>query len=82
MSLKVDIVSPEKVLYSEEVNSVQVPGTKGRFEILVNHAPIISSLAEGSIVCRGKEEFTLDIKGGFLEMSANRVTSCVETEGK
>lgn len=81
MSLKVDIVSPEKILYSEEVNSVQVPGAKGWFEILVNHAPIISSLAEGSIVCRGKEEYTLDIKGGFLEMSANSVTICVETEG-
>ena len=82
MNLNVDIVSPEKVLYSEEVESVQVPGTKGRFEILVNHAPIISSLTEGIIISRGKKDFSLEIKGGFLEMSANRVTICVETEGK
>ena len=56
MSLKVDIVSPEKILYSEEVNSVQVPGAKGRFEILVNHATIISSLAEGFVARSGKKQ--------------------------
>ena len=82
MKLNVDVVSPEKTLYSGIIDSIQVPGVRGRFEILVNHAPIISSLAAGKIVCQGKDKFTLEITGGFLEMSNNKVTVCVETKEK
>ena len=52
--MKVIIVSPEKVLYQGEASSVVVPGEKGRFEILDHHAPIISTLTKGTVVCRGK----------------------------
>lgn len=48
MSLNLKIVSPEKVVYEGAVERVVVPGTSGEFEILVNHAPIISTLERES----------------------------------
>jgi len=77
-SLQVVIVSPEKQLFSDYAEGVIVPGEMGRFEILKNHAPIISTLSEGTIVCKGKENFQLHVKGGFIEVAHNRVSICVE----
>lgn len=78
--LKLKIVSPEKVVYQGEVNSVLVPGTLGSFEILTDHAPIVSSLTEGHVeyddANAGKKQF--DIHGGFVEVQKNVVTLCVE----
>lgn len=56
MQLSLTIVSPEETLFDGEVMSVQVPGVLGRFEILENHAPIISSLTSGDIVYKTKSE--------------------------
>lgn len=53
-----EIVSPEAQLFSGEVESVTVPGASGSFQILNNHAPIVSTLVEGSIKIQGK--ITLD----------------------
>ena len=61
--MKVTIVSPERVLFKGEADGVKVPGEKGRFEILKGHAPIISTLAAGEVVCSGAEPFTLAVKG-------------------
>ena len=47
--LRLKIVSPEKIVFNGEVQSVTVPGTAGEFEILVDHAPIISSLEKGKV---------------------------------
>lgn len=76
--LQVNIVSPEKTLYAGKAESVTVPGTKGCFEILKNHAPIISTLSAGIVVCRGTEEFSIQITGGFVEVTRNEVSVCVE----
>ena len=76
--MKVIIVSPEKTLYSGEVEGVEVPGENGRFEVLNNHAPIISSLTAGAVICRGAEPFTLEISGGFIEVARNEISICVE----
>ena len=46
--MKVEIITPEKKLYSGEANLVKVPGTKGSFEILTKHAPLISTLEKGT----------------------------------
>ena len=69
--LSLSIVSPEKEIYNGEVESVTLPGTIGTFTILPQHAPIVSSLREGKVtyVPEGGEEQTLDIKGGFVELS-------------
>ena len=79
MSLFLKIVSPSKEVYSGDVDSVVVPGTNGKFEILTSHAPIISSLEAGSVIyqdSKGKHE--LSINTGFVEVQKNRVTLCVE----
>ena len=71
-----EIITPEKTIFTGEVRLVQVPGTKGSFEILHNHAPIISSLQEGVvrlITNEGKEK-NIDINGGVIEAKNNRIT--------
>ena len=80
MSLKLKIVSPERIEFEGEVKRVVVPGMLGQFEILVNHAPIISSLVKGRVeyLQTGGEQSTLDIIGGFVEVQKNVVSVCVE----
>ena len=73
--LKLKIVSPEKVEFTGEVESVKVPGTMGIFEILNNHAPIISTLQKGIVEYDGQQ---LPILGGFVEVQKNEVSLCVE----
>lgn len=78
MSLYAEILSPERSLYSAEVEGVTVPGEQGRFEILTGHAPIISTLTSGEVVCRGNSPMTVRVKSGFVEVVNNHVTVCVE----
>ncbi len=78
--LQLKIVSPERIEFEGEVVSVLVPGMLGQFEILVNHAPIISSLDKGRVVYAlpDGEKKTLDIHGGFVEVQKNVVSLCIE----
>lgn len=78
--LHLSIVSPEKEVYNGEVESVTLPGTIGAFTILPHHAPIVSSLRAGklSYVPEGGEEQSLDIEGGFVELSGGVVSACVD----
>lgn len=78
--LKLKIVSPEKVVFDGEIEKVSVPGTKGAFEILQNHAPIISSLTDGKVEYTAADgnSGTLDIHGGFVAVKKNEVSLCVE----
>lgn len=77
--LKLKIISPEKVVYTGEVENVTVPGSLGSFEILTDHAPIISSLEEGKVEYTTKAgRKQLEIKGGFVEVKKNEVSLCVE----
>jgi F-type H+-transporting ATPase subunit epsilon len=70
-----EIITPEKKLFSGEVTSVKLPGTNGEFEILNNHAPIISTLGKGKIRLTTKEKNTekFDINGGVIEMQKNKM---------
>ena len=77
--MKLTIVTPEKTIYDGEAISVAVPGTKGAFEVLDNHAPIISSLQSGLITVKtadGVQEFT--VRSGFIEVARNSVSICAE----
>lgn len=76
--MKVVIVSPEKTLFNGEAIGVIVPGELGYFEILQDHAPIISTLSQGVVVLRGVENFEFPIIGGFVEVAHNEVSLCVE----
>ena len=77
--LHLEIFSPEKEIFSGEVEHVTLPGTMGSFTILPQHAPIISSLQEGVLlyVTDKGEERTEQVKGGFVEMNGNKVSVCV-----
>lgn len=80
MGLHLRIVSPVRVEYDGDIESIVVPGTQGQFEILKEHAPIISSLEEGTVVYRtaGGDNIELAILGGFVEVQKNVVSLCVE----
>lgn len=74
----VTIVSPEKELFKGETQCIHIPGKQGRFEVLENHAALISTLVEGDVKCVGAETFEIHIKGGFVEIMNNKVSICVE----
>ncbi len=79
MSLDLKIVSPEKLEYDGMVDRVVVPGVSGEFEILVNHAPIISTLDKGRVIFHDSEgTHELNISMGFVEVQKNVVNICVE----
>ena len=77
--LQLKIVSPEKIEYDGVAERILVPGTMGQFEILNDHAPIISTLQKGIVEYVNKEGNTsLEILGGFVEVQKNQVSLCVE----
>ena len=78
--LKLEIYTPNGVLFNGKVTSVTLPGTKGIFTVLKNHGAIISSLTKGVIKYVIDEEITtIDVLGGFVEVKNNVVTVCLET---
>lgn len=82
MSMTLKIVSPERIVYNGTAVRVVVPGTNGEFEILNGHAPIISSLQDGTVsyqTADGQELQTLPVSGGFVAVQKNNVSLCVET---
>ena len=79
--LQLKIVSPEKVEYDGAAERILVPGTMGQFEILNDHAPIISTLQKGTVEYVNKEGKTsLEIQSGFVEVQKNKVSLCVELQ--
>jgi F-type H+-transporting ATPase subunit epsilon len=79
--LQLKIVSPEKVEYDGAADRILVPGTMGQFEILNDHAPIISTLQKGTVEYVNREGKTsLEIQGGFVEVQKNKVSLCVELQ--
>ena len=74
-----DVISPERTLVHAAVEAVELPGTKGRFEVLRDHAPLISSLEKGVIAYRnGESADKVAISSGFVEINDNHVVACVE----
>ena len=88
-----EIISPEKTLFKGEVESVLFPVTYGDFQVLNNHAPIVSTLTKGKVKILGnisvdkdvkdkfeynEKETTLDIESGTVEMNNNQVTLLVD----
>ena len=75
-----DILTPDQKVFSGEITSVQVPGASGRFEVLTNHAPIISILEKGDVTVRLlKEEQVFTIDGGVVEVLNNKVIVLAES---
>ncbi len=76
-----EIITPEKKIYEGEIKQIRVPGTKGLFEILNNHAPIISTLGKGTIrvIDKKDSELTWDITSGIIENKKNKIIVLLET---
>ena len=73
--LSFDIVTAERLVYSDEVDIVIAPGIEGQLAILPNHAPLITTLQSGELITRkGGDEVAMFVAGGFLEVMGNRVT--------
>jgi F-type H+-transporting ATPase subunit epsilon len=83
--MNLEILTPEKKLYSGDVYGVQMPGISGSFEVLDRHAPLVSALKSGRLKVikdkptSGQSHFAyFDIQGGFVEVLNNNVTVLVE----
>lgn len=77
--ISLTVLTPESTLMEKRVSKVSLPGSKGRFMVLKDHAPLISSLGEGDLVymSEGKED-RIHIQTGFVEVVDNRITVCAE----
>lgn len=79
--MNLEILTPEKKLFSGEVYGIQMPGITGSFEVLEKHAPLVSALKPGRVkVLKDKQNHTAsyEIQGGFVEVLNNKVTVLVE----
>lgn len=78
--MKLLILTPESTAFSGEVTSVTLPGTSGSFQVLRNHAPLVSSLTEGTIiyVADGNVEY-MAISGGFVEVKDNAISVYIDS---
>lgn len=76
-----EIITPDKKIFSGEVKLVQLPGSKGAFEILKGHAPIISTLEKGAmrVVDKAGKEHLFEVDGGVIENKANKIIVLVES---
>jgi F-type H+-transporting ATPase subunit epsilon len=80
MPLKLDIVTVERLVYSEEVDIVIAPGISGEMGILPRHAPLLTALTYGELrTRRGDDENSFAIGGGFMEVQPDRVTVLADT---
>jgi F-type H+-transporting ATPase subunit epsilon len=73
--MKIEIITPDKKVYEGDVKSVRVPGKKGSFQVLKDHAPIISTLENGNVIMVEQEgaEKIFEISGGVIEVKANKI---------
>jgi F-type H+-transporting ATPase subunit epsilon len=77
---RLDIVTPEKVVFSEEVDFVVAPGVEGELGFLPEHAPLVSALKVGVLkVEQGGKQFKVAIGGGFVEVKNSRVVVLADT---
>lgn len=78
--MHLEIITPDEKVFSGEVKSANFPGGKGPFEVLVNHAPLISTLDKGKILInseKGEESFNVD--GGIVEVLNNNIIVLAES---
>jgi F-type H+-transporting ATPase subunit epsilon len=79
--MQLEILTPDRKLFEGDVTSVKVPGSKGQFEVLKNHAPIISSLEkEGKVrvITSDNKTVYFDVKGGVIEVLKDKVIILTE----
>ena len=81
MPLHFELVTPEKLVRSEDVHMVVVPGAEGEFGVLEGHAPFMSTIRDGAVqvyVKEGAEPELIEVRGGFAEVGENGLTVLAE----
>jgi F-type H+-transporting ATPase subunit epsilon len=75
MSIRVDIVTAERLVFSDDADIVMVPGVDGDMGILPHHEPIMTMIKPGEVLVRkGGEEYSIAVSGGFLEVKPDHIT--------
>jgi F-type H+-transporting ATPase subunit epsilon len=78
-AIKVEIVSPENLVFSQEVSSITIPGTEGYFTVMGEHAPLMSILRHGFVTVKTEKETTgFYVGGGFVDVSPDGVSILAE----
>jgi F-type H+-transporting ATPase subunit epsilon len=75
-----EIITPEKEVFKGSVHSVTFPGADGAFQVLTDHAPIISALVKGELSYKldDKQEVSIQVEGGVVEVLNNNINVLVE----
>jgi F-type H+-transporting ATPase subunit epsilon len=72
--MQVDILTPDATLFSGDAQIVTLPGVEGSFQIMNNHAPMISALSKGNVVVdSGSEKKQFPVNGGIVEVVNNKI---------
>ena len=80
MAILLEIVTPERLAYSDEVDSVVLPGSEGEMGVLPHHAPLVSTLGIGELrIRKGGTEESFAIVGGFVQVRPDKVVVMAET---
>ena len=78
--MHISVLTPDKEIFDGKITSVKVPGVSGQFEVLNNHAPIVSALGEGQVrlIQENGEKISFGIEKGFIEVLKNQVSLLVQ----
>ena len=81
--MALSIITPDREVFNGEITSVTVPGSQGQFQVLFNHAPIVSTLDKGPIKIKavegnGEKEIVMQVDGGVVEVMKNDIKILVE----
>jgi len=79
--MKIEIITPDKKVYEGDIKSIRVPGKKGSFQVLKDHAPIISTLEDGTVIMidQDNNEKRFQIDGGVIEVKMNSIILLAES---
>jgi F-type H+-transporting ATPase subunit epsilon len=79
--MKIEIITPDKKVYEGDIKSIRVPGKKGSFQVLKDHAPIISTLDNGTVIIvdQDNNEKRYEIDGGVIEVKMNKIILLAES---
>jgi len=79
--MKIEIITPDQKIYEGEIKSIRVPGSKGSFQVLKDHAPIISTLDNGPVIIVdfAGNETIYEINGGVIEVKMNKIILLAES---
>lgn len=80
--MEITVLTPDKAIFSGEIYSVKVPGAGGEFQVLKNHAAIVSALEKGKVTIKktesGEDELVFMIEKGFIEVLMNKISLLVQ----